>query len=68
MNLKIPGKKLEHHGVKIEFIGQIGKELHCMLHILSLLKSLLTSTEFIMADGLGNPQYDYMKTRWVRIQ
>ena len=44
VNLKIPGKKLEHHGVKIEFIGQIGKERHSTLHILSLLKSLLTSS------------------------
>lgn len=23
VNLKVPGKKLEHHGIKIEFIGQI---------------------------------------------
>lgn len=23
VNLKIPGKKLEHHGIKIEFVGQI---------------------------------------------
>ena len=27
MNLKVPGKKLEHHGIKIEFVGQIGEYL-----------------------------------------
>ena len=26
MNLKNPGKKLEHHGIKIELVGQIGRE------------------------------------------
>lgn len=25
INLKTPGKKLEHHGIKVEFIGQIGE-------------------------------------------
>ena len=24
VNLKYPGKKLEHHGIKVEFVGQIG--------------------------------------------
>ena len=24
VKLKVPGKKLEHHGIKIEFVGQIG--------------------------------------------
>ena len=37
VNLKVPGKKLEHHGIKIEFVGQIGEKivffaiLHCRL-------------------------------------
>ena len=29
VNLKVPGKKLEHHGIKIEFVGQIGEKLFC---------------------------------------
>ena len=29
MNLKNPGKKLEHHGIKIELVGQIGKNIEC---------------------------------------
>ena len=28
VNLKNPGKKLEHHGIKIELVGQIGKRCH----------------------------------------
>jgi len=27
--LKKAGSKVEHHGIKIEFIGQIGKCTHC---------------------------------------
>ena len=26
VKLKVPGKKLEHHGIKIEFVGQIGMQ------------------------------------------
>ena len=26
VKLKVPGKKLEHHGIKIEFVGQIGRQ------------------------------------------
>lgn len=41
VNLKIPGKKLEHHGIKIEFVGQIGEML------LFLIIVLITRQEFL---------------------
>ena len=31
VKLKVPGKKLEHHGIKIEFVGQIGRQSLCVL-------------------------------------
>ena len=30
VKLKVPGKKLEHHGIKIEFVGQIGRQSLCV--------------------------------------
>ena len=36
VNLKVPGKKLEHHGIKIEFVGQIGEKLFVILHCIYL--------------------------------
>ena len=44
VNLKIPGKKLEHHGIKIEFVGQIGE-------ILLLLIVLITRQECLESLG-----------------
>ena len=34
VKLKVPGKKLEHHGIKIEFVGQIGRQSLCVCFIL----------------------------------
>lgn len=31
VKLKVPGKKLEHHGIKIEFVGQIGMQGLCVM-------------------------------------
>lgn len=42
VNLKIPGKKLEHHGIKIEFVGQIGEMLLFLIIIV-----LITRQEFL---------------------
>ena len=36
VKLKVPGKKLEHHGIKIEFVGQIGRQSLCVCVILLL--------------------------------
>jgi len=35
VHLKKPGAKVEHHGIKIEFIGQIGESAQCSDTIVS---------------------------------
>lgn len=42
--MKIPGKKLEHHGIKIEFVGQIGEMLLFFILLITIL--LLINTVF----------------------
>ena len=42
VNLKIPGKKLEHHGIKIEFVGQIG-EMFFLIILLITRQAVLES-------------------------
>ena len=34
VTLKRPGAKLEHQGIKIEFVGQIGEYLHSFLYVM----------------------------------
>lgn len=50
VNLKHPGKKLEHHGIKIELVGQIGKEW--------LLISFILTKELVLKDGQWHSQLD----------
>ena len=46
MNLKVPGKKLEHHGIKIEFVGQIGEKLTCYPSVYMLWFKFFFGLEF----------------------
>ena len=38
VKLKVPGKKLEHHGIKIEFVGQIGMQRLCVCYFVTLMQ------------------------------
>lgn len=44
VTLKYPGKRLEHNGIKIEFIGQIGERLAGLRLALSPLREVTVST------------------------
>ena len=41
VKLKVPGKKLEHHGIKIEFVGQIGMQRLCVCYSVILMQHCL---------------------------
>lgn len=57
VTLKYPGKRLEHNGVKVEFVGQIGEQLagpHFSVHGQKSPKYCVTHTHTQKKNRLSN--------------